>query len=136
MEVVMQMMYSYSLELLAAAVGLMLLLELVTLRKINKWKKKEKEQFFELEEKLSRISEKQNETAREITQQAQDDKMAQKSGENPEKEAPEKLTDAVLTEVFSSKLDNFISDSYNRSSNKFATIITIMNKTQQRCNII
>ena len=97
MEVVMQMMYSYSLELLAAAVGLML----VTLRKINKWKKKEKEQFFELEEKLSRISEKQNETAREITQQAQDDKMAQKSGENPEKEAPEKLIDAVLTEVFS-----------------------------------
>ena len=90
-------MYSYSLELLAAAVGLMLLLELVTLRKINKWKKKEKEQFFELEEKLSRISEKQN----EITQQAQDDKMAQKSGENPEKEAPEKLIDAVLTEVFS-----------------------------------
>ena len=71
MEVVMQMMYSYSLELLAAAVGLMLLLELVTLRKINKWKRKEKEQFFELEEKLSRISEKQNETAREITQQAQ-----------------------------------------------------------------
>ena len=58
MEVVMQMMYSYSLELLAAAVGLMLLLELVTLRKINKWKKKEKEQFSELEEKLSRISEK------------------------------------------------------------------------------
>ena len=56
MEVVMQMMYSYSLELLAAAVGLMLLLELVTLRKINKWKKKEKEQFSELEEKLSRIS--------------------------------------------------------------------------------
>ena len=55
MEVVMQMMYSYSLELLAAAVGLMLLLELVTLRKINKWKRKEKEQFFELEEKLSRI---------------------------------------------------------------------------------
>ena len=91
MEVVMQMMYSYSLELLAAAVGLMLLLELVTLRKINKWKKKEKEQF----------SEKQNETAREITQQAQDDKMAQKSSENPEKEAPEKLIDAVLTEVFS-----------------------------------
>ncbi len=36
----------------------MLLLELVTLRKINKWKKKEKEQFSELEEKLSRISEK------------------------------------------------------------------------------
>ena len=58
-------------------------------------------EFFELEEKLSRISEKQNETAREITQQAQDDKMAQKSGENPEKEAPEKLIDAVLTEVFS-----------------------------------
>ena len=57
--------------------------------------------LFELEEKLSRISEKQNETAREITQQAQDDKMAQKSGENPEKEAPEKLIDAVLTEVFS-----------------------------------
>ena len=70
-------------------------------RKINKWKRKEKEQFFELEEKLSRISEKQNETAREITQQAQDDKMAQKSSENPEKEAPEKLIDAVLTEVFS-----------------------------------
>ena len=101
MEVVMQMMYSYSLELLAAAVGLMLLLELVTLRKINKWKKKEKEQFFELEEKLSRISEKQNETTREITQQAQDDKMAHKSSENPEKETPEKLIDAVLTEVFS-----------------------------------
>ena len=57
--------------------------------------------LFELEEKLSRISEKQNETAREITQQAQDDKMAQKSGENQEKEAPEKLIDAVLTEVFS-----------------------------------
>ena len=101
MEVVMQMMYSYSLELLAAAVGLMLLLELVTLRKINKWKKKEKEQFSELEEKLSRISEKQNETTREITQQAQDDKMAQKYRENPEKETPEKLIDAVLTEVFS-----------------------------------
>lgn len=101
MEVVMQMMYSYSLELLAAAVGLMLLLELVTLRKINKWKKKEKEQFSELEEKLSRISEKQNETTREITQQSQDDKMAQKSSENPEKETPEKLIDAVLTEVFS-----------------------------------
>ena len=97
----MQMMYSYSLELLAAAVGLKLLLELVTLRKINKWKKKEKEQFSELEEKLSRISEKQNEMAREITQQAQDDKMAQKSSENPEKETPEKLIDAVLTEVFS-----------------------------------
>ena len=129
MEVVMQMMYSYSLELLAAAVGLMLLLELVTLRKINKWKKKEKEQFFELEEKLSRISEKQNETAREITQQAQDDKMAQKSSENPEKEAPEKLIDAVLT-------DNFISVCYNRSCNKSVTIVTIMNKTQQRCNII
>ena len=65
MEVVMQMMYSYSLELLAAAVGLMLLLELVTLRKINKWKKrKKKNNFSELEEKLSRISEKQNETAR------------------------------------------------------------------------
>ena len=101
MKVVMQMMYSYSLELLAAAVGLMLLLELVTLRKINKWKKKEKEQFSELEEKLSRISEKQNETTREFTQQAQDDKMAQKSSENPEKETPEKLIDAVLTEVFS-----------------------------------
>ena len=68
---------------------------------IRPQKKKEKEQFSELEEKLSRISEKQNETAREITQQAQDDKMAQKSGENPEKEAPEKLIDAVLTEVFS-----------------------------------
>ena len=54
MEVVMQMMYSYSLELLAAAVGLMLLLELVTLRKINKWKRKEKEQFFELEEKQNK----------------------------------------------------------------------------------
>ena len=67
----------------------------------DKWKKKEKEQFSELEEKLSRISEKQNETAREITQQAQDDKMAQKSSENPEKETPEKLIDAVLTEVFS-----------------------------------
>ena len=136
MEVVMQMMYSYSLELLAAAVGLMLLLELVTLRKINKWKKKEKEQFSELEEKLSRISEKQNEMAREITQQAQDDKMAQKSSENPEKEAPEKLIDAVLTEVFSRKLDNFISVCYNRSCNKSVTIVTIMNKTQQRCNII
>lgn len=101
MEVVMQMMYSYSLELLAAAVGFMLLLELVTLRKMNQWKKKEKEQFSELAEKLSRISEKQNETAREITQQAQDDKMAQKSSGNPKKEAPEKLIDAVLTEVFS-----------------------------------
>lgn len=101
MEVVMQMMYSYSLELLAAAVGFMLLLELVTLRKMNQWKKKEKEQFSELAEKLSRISEKQNETARGTTQQAQDDKMAQKSSENPEKEAPEKLIDAVLTEVFS-----------------------------------
>lgn len=63
--------------------------------------KERKRTIFELEEKLSRISEKQNETAREITQQAQDDKMAQKSGENPEKEAPEKLIDAVLTEVFS-----------------------------------
>lgn len=101
MEVVMQMMYSYSLELLAAAVGFMLLLELVTLRKMNQWKKKEKEQFLDLAEKLNRISEKQNETARETTQQAQDDKMAQKSSENPEKEAPEKLIDAVLTEVFS-----------------------------------
>ena len=39
MEVVMQMMYSYSLELLAAAVGLMLLLELVTLRKIKERKR-------------------------------------------------------------------------------------------------
>ena len=57
--------------------------------------------FLNWKKKLSRISEKQNETAREITQQAQDDKMAQKSGENPEKEAPEKLIDAVLTEVFS-----------------------------------
>lgn len=101
MEVVMQMMYSYSLELLAAAVGFMLLLELVTLRKMNQWKKKEKEQFSELAENLSRISEKQNETAREITRQAQDDKMAQKSSGNPKKEAPEKLIDAVLTEVFS-----------------------------------
>lgn len=101
MEVVMQMMYSYSLELLAAAVGLMLLLELVTLRKMNQWKKKEKEQFLDLAEKLNRISEKQNETARETTQQPQPDKMAQKSSENPEKEAPEKLIDAVLTEVFS-----------------------------------
>ena len=101
MEAVIQMMYSYSLELLAAAVGFMLLLELVTLRKMNQWKKKEKEQLSELAEKLSRISEKQNETAREITQQAQDDKMVQKSSENPEKEAPEKLIDAVLTEVFS-----------------------------------
>lgn len=101
MEAVIQMMYSYSLELLAAAAGLMLLLELVTLRKMNQWKKKEKEQFLDLAEKLSRISEKQNETAREITQQEQVDKMAQKSGENPEKEAPEKLIDAVLTEVFS-----------------------------------
>ena len=77
MEVVMQMMYSYSLELLAAAVGLMLLLELVTLRKINKWKKKEKEQFSELAEKLNRISEKQNEKARETTQQPQPVKMVQ-----------------------------------------------------------
>lgn len=101
MEVVMQMMYSYSLELLAAAVGLMLLLELVTLRKMNQWKKKEKEQFLDLAEKLNRISEKQNETARETTQQPQPDEMAQKSSENPEKEAPEKLIDAVLTEVFS-----------------------------------
>ena len=101
MEVVMQMMYSYSLELLAAAVGLMLLSELVTLRKINKWKRKKRTIFLNWKKKLSRISEKQNETAREITQQAQDDKMAQKSGENPEKEAPEKLIDAVLTEVFS-----------------------------------
>ena len=101
MGVGMQVMYSYSLEILAAAVGFMLLLELVTLRKMNQWKKKEKEQFSELAEKLSRISEKQNETAREIMQQAQDDKMAQKSSENPEKEAPEKLIDAVLTEVFS-----------------------------------
>ena len=90
----------------------------------------------ELEEKLSRISEKQNETTREITQQAQDDKMAQKSSENPEKETPEKLIDAVLTEVFSWKLDNFISVCYNRSCNKSVTIVTIMNKTQQRCNII
>lgn len=95
------MMYSYSIELLAAAAGLMILLELVTLRKMNQWKKKEKEQFLDLAEKLSRISEKQNETAREITQQEQVDKMAQKSGENPEKETPEKLIDAVLTEVFS-----------------------------------
>lgn len=101
METVIQMMYSYSLELLAAAAELMILLELVTLRKMNQWKKKEKEQFLDLAEKLNRISEKQNETAREITQQAQDDKMAQKSSENPEKEAPEKLIDAVLTEVFS-----------------------------------
>lgn len=101
METVIQMMYSYSLELLAVAAGLMILLELVTLRKMNQWKKKEKEQFLDLAEKLNCISEKQNETAREITQQAQDDKMAQKSGENPEKEAPEKLIDAVLTEVFS-----------------------------------
>ena len=109
MEVVMQMMYSYSLELLAAAVGLMLLLELVTLRKINKWKKKEKEQFSELEEKLSRISEKQNETTREITQQAQDDKMAQKSSENPEKETPEKLIDACLLYTSPSPRDGLLS---------------------------
>lgn len=95
------MMYSYSLELLAAAVGLMLLLELVTLRKMNQWKKKEREQFLDLAEKLNRISEKQNEKVRETTQQPQSDKMVQKSGENPEKEAPEKLIDAVLTEVFS-----------------------------------
>lgn len=101
METVIQMMYSYSLELLAAAVGLMLLLELVTLRKMNQWKKKEKEQFSDLTEKLNRISEKLNEKARETTQQPQSDKMVQKSGENPEKEAPEKLIDAVLTEVFS-----------------------------------
>ena len=101
MEAVMQMMDTYSPELFAAAVGLMILLELVTLRKINKWKKKEKEQFLELEEQLNRISEKQNETVREITQRAQDDKMVQKSGETPQKEAPEKLIDAVLTEVFS-----------------------------------
>lgn len=101
MEAVIQMMYSYSLELLAAAAGLMLLLELVTLRKMNQWKKKEKEQFLDLAEKLNRISEKQNEKARETTQQPQPDKMAQKTGGNPEKEAPEKLIDAVLTEVFS-----------------------------------
>ena len=101
MEAVIQMMYSYSLELLAAAVGLMLLLELVTLRKMNQWKKKEREQFLDLAEKLNRISEKQNEKVRETTQQPQSDKMVQKSGENPEKEAPEKLIDAVLTEVFS-----------------------------------
>ena len=98
--------------------------------------KERKRTIFWTEEKLSRISEKQNETAREITQQAQDDKMAQKSSENPEKEAPEKLIDAVLTEVFSWKLDNFISVCYNRSCNKSVTIVTIMNKTQQRCNII
>lgn len=101
MEAMIQMMYSYSLELLAAATGLMLLLELVTLRKMNQWKKKEREQFLDLAEKLNRISEKQNEKARETTQQPQSDKMVQKSGENPEKEAPEKLIDAVLTEVFS-----------------------------------
>ena len=46
MEVVMQMMYSYSLELLAAAVGLMLLLELVTLRKIINGKRKKKNNFL------------------------------------------------------------------------------------------
>ena len=68
---------------------------------ISAGEKLDENTFSELEEKLSRISEKQNETAREITQQAQDDKMAQKSSENPEKEAPEKLIDAVLTEVFS-----------------------------------
>ena len=65
MEVVMQMMYSYSLELLCSSSWAdAFALNSVTLRKINKWKKKEKEQFSELEEKLSRISEKQNETAR------------------------------------------------------------------------
>lgn len=101
METVFQIVDFYSGELLTAAVLLLILLELVILHKINRWKKKEKEQALVFTETLKNISEKQELITREITQQPQGKQSGEKVCEHAEKEAPEKLIDAVLTEVFS-----------------------------------
>lgn len=101
MEKMFQIMDFYSDELLVAAVLLLILLELVALHKINRWKKKEKEQALLFTETLKNISEKQELLAQEITQQPQEKQSGEKACEHAEKEAPEKLLDAVLTEVFS-----------------------------------
>ena len=101
METVFQIVDFYSGELLTAAVLLLILLELVTLHRINRWKKKEKEQALVFTETLKNISEKQELITREITQQPQGKQSGEKVCEYTEKEAPEKLLDAVLTEVFS-----------------------------------
>ena len=50
---------------------------------------------------MKNISEKQELLAQEITQQPQKKQSGEKACEHAEKEAPEKLLDAVLTEVFS-----------------------------------
>lgn len=101
MEKVFQIMDFYSDELLVAAALLLILLELVALHKINRWKKREKEQVLLFTETLKNILEKQERIAQEITQQPQEKQSDEKVCEHAEKEAPEKLLDAVLTEVFS-----------------------------------
>lgn len=101
MEKVFQIMDFYSDELLVAAALLLILLELAALHKINRWKKREKEQVLLFTETLKNISEKQELLAQEITQQPQEKQSNEKVCGHAEKEAPEKLLDAVLTEVFS-----------------------------------
>ncbi len=100
MEELFYIMYSNSMQILWIIIAIVVLLQIITLQKIRKQKKIFKDEILSLQTQAKNMAEEQQSLKKEIEKE-QGTFSAQSQLNTTEKETPDKLIDAVLSEVFS-----------------------------------
>ena len=100
MEELFYIMYSNSMQILWTIIAVMVLLQIITLQKIRKQKKVFKNEILSLQTQFKKMAEEQQSLKKEIEKE-QGELSAKSQLNTTEKETPDKLIDAVLSEVFS-----------------------------------
>ncbi len=100
MEELFYIMYSNSMQILWIIIAIVVLLQIITLQKIRKQKKAFKDEILSLQTQVKNMVEEQQNLKKEIEKE-QGAFSVQSRLNTTEKETPDKLIDAVLSEVFS-----------------------------------
>lgn len=100
MEELFYIMYSNSMQILWIIIAIVVLLQIITLQKMRKQKKIFKDEILSLQTQAKNMAEEQQSLKKEIEKE-QGTFSAQSQLNTTEKETPDKLIDAVLSEVFS-----------------------------------
>lgn len=100
MEELFYIMYSNSMQVLWIIIILMMLLQIITLQKIRKQKKVFKDEILSLQTQFNNMTKEQESLKKEVEKE-QSAFSLQSEVNTAEKETPDKLIDAVLSEVFS-----------------------------------
>ena len=88
------------MQILWIIIAIVVLLQIITLQKIRKQKKIFKDEILSLQTQFKNMAEEQQSLKKEIEKE-QGALSARSQLNNTEKETPDKLIDAVLSEVFS-----------------------------------